>query len=183
MGGAVEGVLVRWRPDQNQPISGLARHMATANLKFPQQLQNSWLVATLLTWQIHPPSELLPCVACWAVLFCMILYRFWVTYNRSLWLRNIIHIPLCVVKGDWLGTCEDPGQNSHRCFVPKLVEIGAAVSEKKLKMFKCEHTTHDDGQKRMAIGHLSLLRWPKNTLLNEMQKPNTCYQTWQCKIL
>jgi hypothetical protein len=26
---------------------------------------------------------------------------------------------------------------THRCFVPKLVEIGAAVSEKKLKMFKC----------------------------------------------
>jgi hypothetical protein len=26
---------------------------------------------------------------------------------------------------------------AHRCFVPKLVEIGAAVSEKKLKMFKC----------------------------------------------
>jgi hypothetical protein len=26
---------------------------------------------------------------------------------------------------------------THRCFVPKLVEIGAAVSEKKLKMFTC----------------------------------------------
>jgi hypothetical protein len=26
---------------------------------------------------------------------------------------------------------------TYRCFVPKLVEIGAAVSEKKLEMFKC----------------------------------------------
>ena len=32
-------------------------------------------------------------------------------------------------------------------------------------MHDARRTTHDDGQKRMAIGHLSLLRWPKKALV------------------
>jgi DNA helicase HerA-like ATPase len=44
---------------------------------------------------------------------------------------------------------------THRCYKPNLVDIGSAVPEKKLKMFKSLRTTDDDGRKWIAIGHLS----------------------------
>jgi hypothetical protein len=43
---------------------------------------------------------------------------------------------------------------TYKCYKPNLVEIGLAVLEKKLKMFKSLSPT-DDGRKRIAIGHLS----------------------------
>lgn len=36
-----------------------------------------------------------------------------------------------------------------------LVEIGLVVEGKKLKMFKRIHPTNDNGQKQIAISHLS----------------------------
>jgi hypothetical protein len=44
---------------------------------------------------------------------------------------------------------------THRCYKPNLVEIGSAVPEKKLKMFKSLRMTYDDRRKRITIGHLS----------------------------
>jgi hypothetical protein len=71
----------------------------------------------------------------------------------------------CSIMGSFCPTPKAPrGQGSwnsqflfpftHRCYKPNLVQIGSAVPEKKLKMFKSLRTTYD-GRKRIAIGHLS----------------------------
>lgn len=39
--------------------------------------------------------------------------------------------------------------------MPNLVEIGWVVPEKNLKMFKSLRTTNDDGQKQIAVDHMS----------------------------
>lgn len=46
---------------------------------------------------------------------------------------------------------------THRCYMSNLlvVEIGLVVEGMKIKMFKSIHPTNDNGQKKIAISHLS----------------------------
>jgi hypothetical protein len=53
---------------------------------------------------------------------------------------------------------------THRCYKPNLVEIGSAVLEKKLKMFKSLRPTNDERRRTKTDSNRSpeWLRWPKN---------------------